>query len=374
MADTRISDLTALTGASLASTDLAVVVDVSDTSMASSGTDKKTTVADLATAITSVGALATTTAVAAGYQPLDSDLTAIAALTTTTYGRAFLALADAAAARTALSLGTAAVADTGTGASNVPTITQADARYQATDTDLTALAGLAGVQGDIIYRDATQWQRLAAGTSGQVLQTGGAGANPSWATASGGGGGSAAAGASKPGLYHIFAPTATGSGAALNGNAVECCFPYVAPRSGTIDRIAINCTSVGSAGSVARVGIRSDDGNGYPSATVLADAGTAATDSTGVKAYTVSQAVTAGTLYWISVTPQGSPATQPQFRRSATAGMYAPWIGFDGTSPDFSNPSSAYCQTGVSGALPSSFSSTVSTLLTTDTLIGVRMT
>lgn len=35
-------------------------------------------------------------------QPLDSDLTAIAALTTTSFGRAFLALADAAAARTAI--------------------------------------------------------------------------------------------------------------------------------------------------------------------------------------------------------------------------------------------------------------------------------
>lgn len=42
------------------------------------------------------------TAVASGYQPLDSDLTAIAALTTTAYGRALLALADAAAGRTAL--------------------------------------------------------------------------------------------------------------------------------------------------------------------------------------------------------------------------------------------------------------------------------
>jgi len=41
----------------------------------------------------------------AAYQPLDSDLTAIAALTTTSYGRAFLALADAAAARTAVGLG-----------------------------------------------------------------------------------------------------------------------------------------------------------------------------------------------------------------------------------------------------------------------------
>ena len=49
---------------------------------------------------------ATTAAVAAGYQPLDSDLTAIAALTTTSFGRALLALADAAALRTAAAVGT----------------------------------------------------------------------------------------------------------------------------------------------------------------------------------------------------------------------------------------------------------------------------
>ena len=39
-------------------------------------------------------------------------------------------------------------------------------------------------QGDLLYRDGSGLQRLAAGTSGQVLQTGGAGANPSWGTLS----------------------------------------------------------------------------------------------------------------------------------------------------------------------------------------------
>ena len=36
-------------------------------------------------------------------------------------------------------------------------------------------------QGDIMYYDGTNYARLGAGTSGQVLTTGGAGANPSWA-------------------------------------------------------------------------------------------------------------------------------------------------------------------------------------------------
>lgn len=45
---------------------------------------------------------------AAAYQPIDSDLTAIAALTTTAYGRALLELANSAAGRTALGLGSSA--------------------------------------------------------------------------------------------------------------------------------------------------------------------------------------------------------------------------------------------------------------------------
>lgn len=58
-------------------------------------------------------------AIDSGFQPLDSDLTAIAALSTTTFGRALLALADAAAARTALGLGGSATLNVGTTAGTV---------------------------------------------------------------------------------------------------------------------------------------------------------------------------------------------------------------------------------------------------------------
>jgi hypothetical protein len=49
---------------------------------------------------------------------------------------------------------------------------------QPLDTDLTSLSGLTLVAGDILYRDATQLQRLPKGTAGQVLKMGAS--YPAW--------------------------------------------------------------------------------------------------------------------------------------------------------------------------------------------------
>lgn len=46
----------------------------------------------------------------------------------------------------------------------------------------TLLDSISSTQGAILYRNATMWVALAPGTSGQVLQTGGPSANPSWLT------------------------------------------------------------------------------------------------------------------------------------------------------------------------------------------------
>jgi hypothetical protein len=88
------------------------------------GTQLSSTISDLNTVL-------------AGYQPVDSDLTALAALSTTSYGRSLLALADAAAGRTALGLGGAATLDVGTTADTVAAgddnrIPQFDPLYQGT--------------------------------------------------------------------------------------------------------------------------------------------------------------------------------------------------------------------------------------------------
>lgn len=94
-------------------------------------------------------------------QAYDADLTTWAGLTPSSDAQALVTAANYAAMRTLLGL----VIGT---------------NVQAWDTDLDAIAALSGVQGDIIYRGASAWSRLGAGTSGQFLKTQGASADPIW--------------------------------------------------------------------------------------------------------------------------------------------------------------------------------------------------
>lgn len=50
------------------------------------------------------------------------------------------------------------------------------------------LDAISATRGSILYRGADEWAALAPGSAGQVLQTNGAGADPSWASAAGGSG------------------------------------------------------------------------------------------------------------------------------------------------------------------------------------------
>ena len=57
-------------------------------------------------------------------------------------------------------------------------------KLAAKGTDGTDVGTTLTTQGDILYRDGSGLARLGYGTAGQVLQTGGSGANPSWTTMS----------------------------------------------------------------------------------------------------------------------------------------------------------------------------------------------
>lgn len=66
---------------------------------------------------------------------------------------------------------------------NLPTNTTYFQPMATKGTDGTDVGTTLTTQGDILYRDGSGLQRLAAGTNGQLLQTGGSGANPNWTNA-----------------------------------------------------------------------------------------------------------------------------------------------------------------------------------------------
>lgn len=146
-------------------------------------------------------------------------------------------------------------------------------------------------------------------------------------------------------------------------------------QSCTIDRISFEVvTTPGGAGSVTRAGIYNSDANGLPSSLLL-DAGTADTTTTGIKEITVSQALTPG-LYWVTAVNQGAatPAATLRYVNFTTASGGAgitPWL--IGTWSSFNSWVSGQCfevNSGVTGALPSSPTFTVTN---TPILVGLRL-
>jgi len=69
---------------------------------------------------------------------------------------------------------------------NLPTNATYFEQMSSAGTDGTDFGTILTTQGDIVYRDASGIARLGAGTAGQVLQSGGTGANVSWTDQSGG--------------------------------------------------------------------------------------------------------------------------------------------------------------------------------------------
>lgn len=161
----------------------------------------------------------------------------------------------------------------------------------------------------------------------------------------------------KSGLYYPTTGSSTSNTPTLDELRLVM-FPVA--KTVTIDRIGVWCQA-GVVLSEFRLGIYRDDGNGYPGARVL-DAGVADMSSQGFKEITISQQLTPD-LYWIGGAGQvvvtamtmsvGTPA-------SATPFPYLPPLAAAPTTASTTG-GGGFMQTGVSGALPANFTTTVTT-------------
>lgn len=156
----------------------------------------------------------------------------------------------------------------------------------------------------------------------------------------------------KSGLYYAIVPGATTT-TALTANTFRA-YPFWCSYAMTLTRLAAEITSIGDAGSKVRLGIYADTGSGYPGSLLL-DAGVIAGDSATVQEITISQALTANTLYWFGAVSQVITTTNPTLRTIANIAVDCGSSSLPGTNMFFTG----YQQTGVSGALPSPFSVTV---------------
>jgi hypothetical protein len=125
--------------------------------------------------VTSVGISTGGVGVVVGGGPITTAGTLIVDLSSTAYA----ALALAVTALQSISIAT------GTGLTGGP-LTASGTTVALSAATIAALLPASPVQGDIVYYNGAAWANLAPGTAGNVLTTGGAGANPSWAPGGGG--------------------------------------------------------------------------------------------------------------------------------------------------------------------------------------------
>ena len=134
--------------------------------------------------------------------------------------------------------------------------------------------------------------------------------------------------------------------------------PFWVPNAITVSQLLFEVTTGGDATSVYRLGIYADDGTGHPGALVL-DAGTKAVNLGGsgipgvVTIAGLSTALNPG-VYWIVGVIQGSITTQPTLRTIQGVGIM-PNIDFGTTAPPTDGVVFGYNMSGVTGALPSTY-------------------
>lgn len=159
---------------------------------------------------------------------------------------------------------------------------------------------------------------------------------------------------SYPSFYLPVAPAISGAiigtlasalGSIQLGNANLYFVPIIIDRPITLTALSINVMTAGTAGSVFRLGIYTDN-NGSPSNLII-DAGTVDTSSTGLKSASVSQTLTPG-RYWFAGAQQGAPTT------TATVTFVTSPVGQFSATTSPTSISAGYYLPNQTGALPTS--------------------
>jgi hypothetical protein len=124
--------------------------------------------------------------------------------------------------------------------------------------------------------------------------------------------------------------------------------PFFLQESITMDRIGAECTSA-VASSTFRLGLYNADADGLPASLVF-DAGTIDTSSTGLKTITISQTVSTPGLYFLAYAQQGGATNATMRCLLGTSGNWSPVAS---TTMAGSNHFTSYNQDSVTGAFPS---------------------
>jgi hypothetical protein len=174
-----------------------------------------------------------------------------------------------------------------------------------------ALADLpTSAQGTVLYFGASGLTTLAPGTSGQVLTTNGASANPSWTTVSGGGGSILNGPGAGPAGWvtsRFYLPRFSGTSVASGlGYGILFAVPIFVPNSITVKTLTFKVTSAPGATLNVRMGIYTPSSTtNYPSTLVTgSDSGDVATGTTtGLKTSSTLNSGSGVTLsagwYWL---------------------------------------------------------------------------
>lgn len=166
-----------------------------------------------------------------------------------------------------------------------------------------------------------------------------------------------------PSSGRYYQPVAPGAASTNNGlgNGTLRLAPWVVAKQITIDRVGGDIATVGEAGSKLRIGIYQDNGNCFPGGLLL-DAGQIAGDSATVQELTCSLTLPRG-LYWLGGAVQSASTTQPTVRIVPGGGGAPPAPLIYGSAlPDPNISIVGLSNTGVTGALPATFSSTFGTV------------